>query len=316
MDATTVRRIAPWGHSGPLKSYRRFFKHKMPLAFTPYLKRGGAIARRAGYRGYFPKNRMALLGTGLAAAGYYGSRYGPKLVKRFRRRFKRVAPSRPGFNRNRVMARRYVTWLEERNPRADKTLYNEQLTNIPKQSGTGTNDFYVRTGDLVTIKGFKLHIMVQNRVSVPITFNWAILQPRNSQVITDNNFFRSDGNPFVTEGASRGVDFIETMSYFDMATKKINTDGYKIIKHEKFNILGRSNVEWGVDPSKCWHKIERWIPINRNFRYDDGTTQCTTPLYVVFWAVRLDTLSTTAASPLTYNLNGKCTAFFTNPLRV
>lgn len=91
--AKGLSRLANWNKSPKyfrINRYRnRFgspFKRgfvKRPLPITPYLKKGGQVARGAGYRGYFPGNRWQLLG----AAAFAGYPYLRKGYKRFKRKY-------------------------------------------------------------------------------------------------------------------------------------------------------------------------------------------------------------------------------------
>jgi len=145
------------------------------------------------------------------------------------------------------------------------------VTDIPKQ--TSLLEIDRRERAIIDFKGFRLVWELRNLLEDPLLFNMAVLIPRSGVAgITTAEFFRDDVN-------DRGQNFATGLNSNEFHLLPINTDIYNVVKHERLKIGGTSN-----DTRNGGHKIvKRYIPVNKQIRYFDGSGTATTPIYVVWW---------------------------------
>lgn len=239
---------------------------------TPYLVRGARVARAAGYRGYFPKNRYALAGAALGASMYYGRRAYRKW-RRTKSRGRVLTRNKGQFGRrvgtNRVKLN--FLWESAIANRDGRTLHHVDITNIPK--GTAIND---RQRDLVNLRGFKINGWFRNRFGSEGVLHIALLQPKFEKTLEQTDFFRTGG----TAGSnSRGTDFSLGLTGLEMASLRINPDKFNILFHNRITLKPTTN-----EHGQSYRMENKYFPINRQLSYDDDNTpKCNSPIFFVWW---------------------------------
>lgn len=281
------------------KSYKLYKYSKIPIIqqlpsrvrkvpITPYLKKSRAAVRIAGYRGWYPKNRWQLAGVGAVMAARLGYSYWMRRRGRYRfprrRRYRKfnLGKRSVGQPKNTSASKQYTTWNLTAVDASSRTLYNNEITDIPLTAG-GSPIRYSREKPLVNINGLMLRVQVKNNLSVPTCFHLAVVQKKNGQEPVIDRFFRDMGNPSYPSG--RGRDFNNTLTGTEMCVGKINTDEYGILYHGRFHLGPDGSGAGYVSTNKNnFVAFKKYIKIGRQFRYDDDSTiRCATPVYIVYW---------------------------------
>lgn len=152
-----------------------------------------------------------------------------------------------------------------------------------------------RQRDMVNYRGIKVCVFLRNLdvTGEPMYCNWAIISPKASagSALAPTDFFRGDG-------ASRGKDFIVGSSWMDTHCMPINTDVYNVLHHRRFVLDGVFNAGDALpattnDVTNTGTKgtllFEKYIPVNRQLRFDSGQEYPTTPnIFMCFWCQRTD----------------------------
>lgn len=168
-----------------------------------------------------------------------------------------------------------------------KQLVQKELVDIPK---TTTNSIDSRQRDMVNLRGIKICFMIKNNHTdgIPCYFNWAIITPKaldtGATGVPTTDFFRGEGN-------ARGQDFTNTLDWLDLYCRNINTDKYQIHTRQRHRIAGVWNAQDNA-PTTTNDKvnvglagermIEKYIPINRQMRWND-TVHPEKNIYMVWW---------------------------------
>jgi len=257
---------------------------------VPY-RRAYTIARRA--TRYHPYARSMATAyhvarnpavRGMARAMYRQARpYAKRFFKRkknllYLRRQKRRIGSEP----NSSTGLRHLTLNNTQQARATKTLYVQELVDMPKYAGVGTIQRSQRIRDTVTVNGFKFCHHTVNRTRVPLYFHWAIVQRKNSSSTdaTDlaDDFFRSPLN------GNRSVDAGTALTGMEWHCNNINTDLMYIKCHYKIVINPDDDTQTVYNPHlPNYYDSDRYIKIGKQFRFDAFNGTCETPLLLVVW---------------------------------
>lgn len=181
------------------------------------------------------------------------------------------------------------------------TQQQQQLASVPLISliKSSTDALDGRSRDIVNFRGVKICFYAKNKKQSgePIYLNWAIISPKDSSAasLVADDFFRGDG-------ASRAINFSNTLSWMDTRCMPINTDKYNVLHHRRLVLDGVWNVDDTVpgtanDTINLGTKgtvfFEKYIPINRQLRFDATAATPTTPnVFMVYWYQAPDELNT------------------------
>lgn len=283
-----------------------------------YLSRVGRYGKRArvntqvamrAARGarYLSYAGMGMAGAGALAAGGvgYGLYRGYKAFKRMRVRRRALIKSGSAFNAPRPNKVFVIHTDPGRSAFNGATLHFNRLVNVPKQ--TTSDEQNLRDGDSIKVSGVKIQWELANDSEVPLYFSWAIIVPKdaaaNSSTLVTEDFFRA-------YGTGRAINFDNLISGWDRYTREINTDIHDVVARGKWQFNGRSSgITSGVNvvtPTRRY--IDKWVPIAREYRFDDdGTIQGPQP-WLVYWADvdNANAGQTPAANVLTINRKTLC----------
>lgn len=236
--------------------------------------------------------------SGLSSAARLGKRYIPSrtraklthMVPHRRSKKAKSGPPRKSYNaRTKEFgddlhgenAKRYQVTNTNLSLVNGKTLYLQELTNIPK---TTTNLTDERQRHVINMRGAKICFEVLSKWSTtnaPIYFHVAVVSPKGQQVgVTATNFFRGNG-------ATRGVDADSNLSSLQWNCLPINADNYTVLHHDKMMLGSSESSGTGEfkDPMRPnYMRYDKWVKINRQIRYmGNASTDCQHPVYVVYW---------------------------------
>lgn len=177
------------------------------------------------------------------------------------------------------------TAKKERTTTSDPTNYFSRvlhfldLTDIDKASALLEINRRQRHNVLVT--GVSIKEIIRNlNTSNPMVYNFAIISQKNSKTFDGTGFFRDFDS-------SRDIDFnLTLLNSMKMNNLPISTDKFNVHFRKKVVLAASDQASAGYldSTSNSYKYWEKYIPINRNFRFnDDGTTECETPLYAVWW---------------------------------
>lgn len=188
-----------------------------------------------------------------------------------------------------------------------RTLHTESLIQIPR---TSTNDITQRQRDMVYISGIKLCLEfenIQTSSTGNVMVNVAVITPKYSNIAAPavNDFFRSSS----TNSRSRDFDPAD-MTSLDFACLPINSDDYLIHMHKKFMVWADNNNHMHSNIKK----FMKWIPIKRQFRFDNDSGDPTSPTpYLAWWFDGQMINQGTAAGGLTLDVLRTVTLYFREP---
>lgn len=188
---------------------------------------------------------------------------------------------------------------------ATKTLYEVELTKLDE--GPLPNE---RQRNIVNFRGVKLCLEMENlNTTNNVYFNYCVVHPKKSRVMTNNQFFRGNG-------IERALDFTDSnLQGLDYHCRPINTDYYTVLAHKRF-ILGNRTGSGTGGANRVVQKVHlRYIKLNRQLRYDniEGVDACVTPMFLAYWCTFMG--STTSASPVAdqVRFTRRTITYFRNP---
>lgn len=212
-----------------------------------------------------------------------------RTVKRRQYKRKRSQLDKIGFRVGSGTAKRCVA-LNVASSEDTRTLYSTLLTQIPKV-GPNVPEINARKRDAVNIRGFDFNFQFKNKHTKPVIVNMAWIHDRRdvdggTGSMSFDDFFRGNftqrGQNFPTNLGSPALKGIELNAF------SLNPDRFVILKRKKF-VLGPSfpaeqpSIETGYnfDSSKPYKFFNYYMPIKRQFRYEDGL--CQSPIHVIWW---------------------------------
>lgn len=222
---------------------------------------------------YNPYVRAGVItAAGLAAARAGLRRAGPIIRAR-----------RSGLGKTPGTATSKRTVVKDANAQIDtRTLYNQVMNDIGPTVGGGT-DINLRERDMVRLTGVKLCMELKNNADTPIYFNWALVYDKRSNdtvgTVSVADFFRGNGS-------TRAKDFGTDLSAIEFHCNPLNSDRFTVLKHERHTlgkaIAGTTNY---TDTKNSFKSVNRWIPIKRQIRYEDGEAQ--SKVWLLYWCDRM-----------------------------
>ena len=251
------------------------------MPFPMYAAGLGALAgynaaRRRTGKGYLRSTRTMRS----RRAGYMASRYRPRFKKSSKKAWQARARRQVAVPRNYSTAKT----TESVNPTASTILLNklDVRSLITIEKGTEINQ---RTRDTCVISGIKLNLAFKNLEETRLFINWAVIHPKQGQVIDPNQpeFFRDytdvrawDAN----SGAKTGLSW---------SVAQINSDDYVILKRGKFMLVPSTGTS--VNPAVSFNtkdsekSISCWCKLGRSFTFtNDVVPVPNDPIYFVCWA--------------------------------
>jgi len=196
-----------------------------------------------------------------------------------------------------------------------KDLYFQEVITMPLYGGVGKINSTMRTADAVTISGLDICMHIVNKHTVPMLFHTAIVQRKNTTDNFADNFFRQDGNGSkISQG--RSYDFDNDLSGWEMNCLNMSPDNMIILEHKRYTIHGRTGIDASAKYNnmgrKNWKDIDRYIPIKRQFRFND-LGQPDTPLIMYWWFSFPDEIVGSLPQTGFCDISMKIQTFFQNP---
>jgi len=212
--------------------------------------------------------------------------------------FSRTTPKlRIGFNVGTGLgARRNVFdgWDATSSNRNSKTLYNEELTLVPRKTGAEVN---ARERDMINCLGFTIRYCFANKaVNKCNTVRMAVVSPIERNTITNVDFFRGYSD-------KRSEDFASTKDASILLHSAINRDKYTVLFEKKIPLGPRTDDTTSsvgtfsrTNDSFCTGSV--YVPLKRQLRYiGSAADDCADKVFLVFWYDEPDGLgSATGAS--------------------
>lgn len=192
------------------------------------------------------------------------------------------------------------------NSQATRTLIQlDDLTNVPR--GIDINE---RARDVVNYSGFKIDLVIQSlQDNLPLMFRWAVVAPRNSEVITTTDFFRNPG------GGARSENFDANRTYIEFTTNPINSDEYTILYDSHMMLGAFSGPAISEHHHNNYRHISQWVPLKRQLRYSgSGGASSVEPLFVVCWCDRFGADGGTLALANQINVETRVVRYFQDVL--
>lgn len=182
---------------------------------------------------------------------------------------------------------------------------------IPRRDNAATYLLNYRDRDVIYLSGVKLCFTFENQAATDdvLYFNICFLSAKNMSTISDIDFFRN------ASGTARSKNFDSAdLSSHDRHCMPVNADNYLVHWHQRFMI--HSSVAAGSPLSSRFVKIHRYIPINRQIRFDNEIgSSSETQFRVAFWAGRVGDGQIPSQVPTPLLLLGEhaCVAYFREP---
>lgn len=246
-----------------------------------------AINRGAGpYISHFMK-----YGKHYARAGKTIARWGYKRWKRSKAKRRRVIGEPIGSSS--AKSREVVSTLAVNTVVQTRTLYSQELTEIPRSDNIGE-----RERDIVNLRGFKICISLRNTNNDPCYYNLALISFKGNACATSENtiettkFFRDHNN-------SRGQDFSQALTALEFHCLPINTDLYNVITHKRYRIGGAAvgSSNWNSQ-SNNFKNIDFYQKIKRQIRFENSDQESSNhKVFFVEWCDRFDQTSGAVPAP-------------------
>jgi len=219
-------------------------------------------------------------GRAVTVAARRALNFGPASTP-FRGRATRALKSRIGYTPGSGTAsRRNVvdSWSAAAAAKNSKTLYNDELTSIPRKTGVEVN---ARERDIVNLLGFTLRLGFRNfRDTNAAVIRAAVVSPIDRDNITNVDFFRGYQN-------KRSQDFASTLDTSQSMHSPINRDKYVVLWEKKFHIGPVADAAAGVNFSRTtdsYTEFNAFVPLNRQLRYHGSAAgDCSDKLFLVYW---------------------------------
>lgn len=263
------------------------------------VRRLGAVARVGARRAII---RRAFTGGALAATALagYGAYRGIKRIRAARARV--LKRRRLGHPMRGVRSKKRVVTDVDTTGKATRTLYQEDLTNIPKGTTADQREY-----DVVNVRGWKMQINVESLRTVPIQINFAVLGRKNGAIATTLEFFRGYGD-------DRSVDFSTTLNFLKLMQSPINTDHYEVLHRWNVKLGALQNFSGGTAEAKhgvTAKEINKYIPFKRQLRYDNtGNDPEAHNMLLVYWADVEYNAGSSTATANSFNIQIRNVAYF------
>lgn len=179
-----------------------------------------------------------------------------------------------GFRRN-----VFDGWTGGSTTRLSKTLYNEELTLIPRKTGVEVN---ARERDVINCTGFTLrYCFTNNNSNKSAVVRMAVVSPIERNTITNVSFFRGYGD-------KRADDFSSNDDAAELLYSPINRDKYTVLWEKKVTLGprfddGATSVTYSRNNDN-YHSGSTFVRLGRQLRYvGSAADDCTDKVFFVFW---------------------------------
>lgn len=184
-----------------------------------------------------------------------------------------------------------------------RTFYNDNLVAIGKV-GTLADEIDKRQRDLCKVSGVKICMTMENKGSLAtdvLEVNVAVITARDtviSPAVTD--FFRSSDT-------FRATSFSTALSSTQLDCLPINTDKWIVHKRWKRRLLPSSTNSNG----RNFGRIQHYLKIGKQFRFDGTVTAPTTPVpYLVWWYDKPNTDGGAPVVTAQMDMTHRCVVYF------
>lgn len=153
--------------------------------------------------------------------------------------------------------------------RQTKTLYTDELINIPQKS---SNEINGRERAMINCLGFTLRTCFTNLAPYPIAVRMAVVSPIDRNDVSIVNFFRGYVN-------NRSLPFTSNTDASQLLYNPINRDAFTVLWEKKL-MLPPTGSGYGSDHST----FETYVKLNRQLRYSGvANSDCTDKVYLIAW---------------------------------
>lgn len=179
-------------------------------------------------------------------------------------------------------------------------------------SGFKLND---REGDVIYLSGVKISAVFRNNQTASndtaIYLNMALVSTKAGIAnVSTSDFFTSGA------GVTRSVDFDDAgLTALERHTLPINSDNYTVHWHERKVLIstGNSSGQDSIGIYPKFIKLEKYIPLKRQIRYDSTNGVAESPLWLIHWAGVAGEASGVAATTNVYSVDRNMMVYFRNP---
>lgn len=163
-----------------------------------------------------------------------------------------------------------------------------------------------RQRQVVNVSGCKVSLQILNRATRPLTFNYAIIAPKNSTAIPSIDGFFRDYNQ------SRDVNFSTGLSNNEIHNNPISTDKFHVLMHRRYTIAGAEIPDnYNSKGPHNWITPKSYTKMHRQVRFNDDTgTAAEEKVFLVFWADQLFASGGSAPVADAFSMSAKIETYF------
>lgn len=188
------------------------------------------------------------------------------------------------------------------------------LNNIIRKSVASGFKLNDRDGDVIYLAGVKISAVFRNNQTGSndsnLYLNCALISAKSGIANVETSDFFTSG-----AGTTRAVDFDSTaLTALERHTLPINSDNYTVHWHQR--MILNSNSLTGQPVSGTYPrivKVEKYISLKRQIRYDSTNGLSETPLWFIHWVGVQGEASGVAASSNAYAVDRNILVYFRNP---
>jgi len=170
-------------------------------------------------------------------------------------------------------------WSGAKTTKLSKTLYNEELTLIPRKTGVEIN---ARERDIINCVGFTLRYCFTNESpGRSVCIRMAVVSPVERNNITNVGWFRGYGD-------KRANDFSSNDDASELLHSPINRDKYTVLWEKKITLGPQFDNTTGISTFSRTHDSyasgNHFVPLNRQLKYQGSAADdCMDKVFAVFW---------------------------------
>jgi len=187
-------------------------------------------------------------------------------------------------------------WTGSASTRLSKTLYNDELTLIPRKTGVEVN---ARERDMINVTGFSLRWAFVNKDTTNShVIRMAVVSPIERNTITNVSFFRGYGD-------KRADDFSSNDDSAELLFSPINRDKYTVLWEKKvllgpqYDVNATSGGKTYSRTCDNYHAGSAFVRLNRQLRYvGSASDDCTDKVFLVYWYDEPDGVGSATGSDL------------------
>lgn len=156
-----------------------------------------------------------------------------------------------------------------------RQIYQQSIAELSK---TTTNAISNRQRDIANLRGVKFCWEMQNQGTRPIWLTIAICSPKKEANVTPTDWFRD-------WSSTRSVNAGTVLTSNDWRCRPINTDEVDVMWQKRIYFKENSGSDFhSSSRSSSYRVFDKYIPINRQFQYDNtAVTPTNRDLFVVWY---------------------------------